>query len=153
MADVFTAEERSRVMAAIKGRDTRPELRLRRALHALGLRFRLQGRTRGGRLPGRPDLVFASRRAAVFVHGCFWHRHAGCPRATTPASRTDYWGPKFARNVERDRAALAALEAAGWRTAVVWECGLGARAAPETAAAVAAWLRSDAPHLELPTRP
>jgi len=150
MSDVFTTEQRSRVMAAVRGRDTRPEIRLRRLLHARGLRFRLHGRHRGARLPGRPDLVFASARAVVFVHGCFWHRHPGCPRATTPASRTNYWGPKFERNVARDREVQNALAAAGWRVALVWECGLTARRAGETADAVAVWLRGTERTLDLP---
>ena len=146
MTDVFDAATRSRTMAAVKGRDTTPELRLRRAMHALGFRHRLQARA----LPGRPDLVYPRFRAAVFVHGCFWHRHPGCPRATTPATRTDYWLPKFARNVSRDREALEALHLQGWRTAVVWECALGARTAPATAEALAAWLPIETPTLELP---
>ncbi len=146
MADVFDAATRSRTMAAVKGRNTSPELRLRRALHAMGLRYSLHSR----RLPGRPDLVLPRFRAAIFVHGCFWHRHAGCPRATTPATRLDYWLPKLVRNVERDAEALAALRAAGWRTAVVWECALGARAAPAAAEAAARWLREGGETLELP---
>ena len=148
MADVYDAATRSRTMAAVKGRDTTPELRLRRALHALGLRHRLGG----AGLPGRPDLVYPRLRAAVFVHGCFWHRHPGCPRATTPATRTDYWGPKFARNVARDAEVEAALLALGWRVGVVWECGLGVRRTPETARACADWLRGDAPRYETPVR-
>ncbi len=146
MADMLDPTTRSRTMAAVKGKDTSPELRLRRALHALGLRYSLHARG----LPGRPDLVFPRFRAAVFVHGCFWHRHPGCPRATTPATRQDYWLPKFARNVERDAEALAALRAAGWRTAVIWECALTKRAAPATAEAAARWLREGGETLELP---
>ncbi|TYO85174.1 very short patch repair endonuclease [Oceanicella actignis] len=151
MADVHDRATRSRTMARVKARDTSPELALRRALHRLGLRYRLHGAAAGGALPGRPDLVFAGRRAAVFVHGCFWHRHAGCPRASTPASRRDYWLPKFARNQARDQAAQAALRAAGWRVAVVWECALTRARIDATARALAAWLRADAPPtLELP---
>ena len=146
MTDVFDAATRSRTMAAVKGRDTSPELRLRKAMHAMGLRHRLQARS----LPGRPDLVYPRFRAAVFVHGCFWHRHPGCPRATTPATRNDYWLPKFARNVARDARALEDLRALGWRTAVVWECALSVCRAPATAEALADWLRGEAPALELP---
>lgn len=149
MTDVFDAATRSRTMAAVKGRDTSPELRLRRAMHAAGFRHRLNVRA----LPGSPDLVYPRWGAAVFVHGCFWHRHPGCPRATTPATRTDYWLPKFARNVARDAQAVADLRAAGWRVAVIWECALGARRAPATAEALADWLRSEAPLLELPRAP
>jgi DNA mismatch endonuclease (patch repair protein) len=146
LADVFDAQTRSRVMAAVKGRDTTPELRLRRALHAMGLRYRLGG----AGLPGRPDLVLPRRRAAIFVHGCFWHRHPGCRHATTPASRRDYWLPKFERTMARDAEALAALAALGWRRAVIWECALRPREAPATAEAVADWLRGEAEALELP---
>lgn len=146
MTDVFDAATRSRTMAAIKGRDTTPELRLRRALHALGLRHRLGG----AGLPGRPDLVYPRRRAVIFAHGCFWHRHPGCARATTPATRTEYWGPKFARNVERDAEVEARLRGMGWRVGVVWECALKVRDLPETSAAVAQWLRGDAPRGEWP---
>src|SRR6056297_3191452 len=145
--DVFDAETRSRVMAAVKGRDTGPELRLRRALHALGFRWRLGGRG----LPGRPDLVLPKRGAAVFVHGCFWHRHPGCAKATTPATRAEFWQAKFARNVARDAAAEAALAELGWRVAVVWECALERRAAAATAEALGAWLRgSEGMRCELP---
>lgn len=104
-------------MARIRGVDTKPELWVRRALHARGYRFRLH--VRG--LPGKPDIVFARRRTAVFVHGCFWHRH-GCKKTTHPKSRQDYWQGKFASNVARDRRNADALTADGWRIFVVWEC-------------------------------
>ncbi len=104
-------------------------------------------------LPGKPDLVFAGRKAAVFVHGCFWHRHPGCPRATTPASRPDYWDPKFARNVARDARARDTLLALGWRVAVIWECALTRGGAPAAAAALDAWLAGDDPSLEIPAPP
>lgn len=104
-------------MARIRGVDTKPELWVRRALHAQGYRFRLHGRG----LPGKPDIVFARRRTAVFVHGCFWHRH-GCKKTTHPKSRQDYWEDKFASNVARDRRNAEALAADGWRIFVVWEC-------------------------------
>ena len=144
--DVFDAETRSRVMAAVRGRDTGPELRLRKALHALGFRWRLGGRG----LPGRPDIVLPKRGAVVFVHGCFWHRHPGCPRCTTPATRAEFWQAKFARNTARDAEVQARLAAAGWRVAVVWECALDKRKAAGTAEALALWLRADAPRCELP---
>lgn len=107
-------------MARVKGRDTGPELVVRRMLHALGYRYRLH--VRG--LPGRPDLVFAGRRAVVFVHGCFWHGHDCARGARMPATRRDYWTAKLAGNVARDRRNLDALAAAGWRAAVIWECEL-----------------------------
>ncbi|WP_339951558.1 very short patch repair endonuclease [uncultured Albimonas sp.] len=146
MTDVYDAATRSRTMAAVKGRDTSPELRLRRAMHSKGLRHRVDVRA----LPGRPDLVYPRFRAAVFVHGCFWHRHPGCPRATTPATRTDYWLPKFERTRERDARALAELKALGWRAAVIWECALTPRQTPATAETLAAWLATESPALELP---
>ena len=111
-------------MARVRGRDTKPEMAVRRYLHARGLRFRLHRRD----LPGRPDLVFPSRRVAVFVHGCFWHQHPGCKRAKLPQTRADSWRRKLEANRERDVAALKALEEAGWTALVVWECELG----PET---------------------
>ena len=117
MVDTLTTEQRSALMARIKGVDTRPEMFVRRALHARGYRYRVHGRS----LPGKPDLVFAKRRAAVFVHGCFWHRH-GCKKTTTPKSRQDYWQGKFDKNVARDQRNLAQLADEGWRVYVVWEC-------------------------------
>ena len=108
---------RSETMARVKSKHTAPELAVRRALHRAGLRYRLHCD-----LPGRPDLVLASRRAIVFVHGCFWHSHPGCPRARLPATRQEYWLPKLARNAQRDRLAQHALTTAGWRVHVIWEC-------------------------------
>lgn len=105
-------------MRLIRKRDTTPELAVRRSAHGLGFRFRLH-RTD---LPGTPDLVFPRHRKVILVHGCFWHQHQRCPLARQPKSRLDYWLPKLARNVERDREARAALEAAGWSCLVVWEC-------------------------------
>jgi DNA mismatch endonuclease (patch repair protein) len=118
MADVFTPLERSAVMRAVKSSNTTPELAVRRAAHALGLRFRLNRAD----LPGKPDLVFPARKAAVFVHGCFWHGH-DCPRgARMPASNRDYWLAKIGRNVARDKATLAAMKKHGWKAHVIWEC-------------------------------
>jgi DNA mismatch endonuclease (patch repair protein) len=118
MIDIVSKEKRSSMMAAVPRQNTRPEMALRRALHAEGLRYRLHRRE----LPGTPDIVFAQTRIAVFVHGCFWHRHDGCRRATTPASRTEFWLAKFQKNVERDKFCEAALKAHGWRVIVIWEC-------------------------------
>ena len=114
----FKKLTRSEIMARVRSKNTIPELMVRRALHAAGLRFRLH-RTD---LPGRPDIVFPGRRMVVFVHGCFWHSHPGCKRARIPATRQEYWMPKLLRNVERDQAATAALQTAGWRVFIVWEC-------------------------------
>jgi len=110
--------QRRRTMAAVKGKDTKPERVVRRIAHGLGRRFRLHRKD----LPGTPDLVFARDRKAIFVHGCFWHGH-DCKRgARTPKTNRAYWEAKIARNVARDRAAIQALEAAGWTPLVVWEC-------------------------------
>ena len=131
MADRHTPAQRSANMARIGAKHTKPELRVRRAAHALGYRFRLHRRD----LPGNPDLVFPRLRLAIFVHGCFWHQHPGCRRAVLPASRPDYWLPKLARNQARDATARDALEAAGWHVAEIWECALSTDAAARTAVA------------------
>lgn len=116
--DIVDPATRSRMMSAVRGRDTLPELIVRRMAHALGYRFRLYRRD----LPGRPDLVFPARRKIVFVHGCYWHRHEGCRFATTPSSNRDFWEAKFTRNVARDAEVLDRLRAQGWDPLVVWEC-------------------------------
>lgn len=118
MTDIVSQSVRSRMMSRIRGHSTSPEMRVRRYLHAAGLRFRVNDR----RLPGRPDLVFPSARVAVFVHGCFWHRHPGCRFSTTPATRPDFWTAKFASNVERDVRTQAKLREAGWTVLTIWEC-------------------------------
>lgn len=146
MTDIVDKQTRSRMMAGIRGKDTSPELALRRALHALGFRFRLHSRT----LPGRPDLVFPKYRAAVFVHGCFWHRHAGCRYATSPSTRPEFWHAKFESNVSRDRKVRSRLVEAGWRVAIVWECALRTVDQIEVATAIiAAWLSSNDLHREI----
>ncbi|MEJ5093588.1 MULTISPECIES: very short patch repair endonuclease [Sphingomonas] len=105
-------------MSRVRSRDTQPELRVRKVAHAAGLRFRLHRRD----LPGTPDLVFPKHKLAVFVHGCFWHRHPGCKRASMPAARQEFWRDKFEKNVARDRAALKALAASAWSSIIIWEC-------------------------------
>jgi len=109
---------RSQVMSRVRDRDTKPEMRVRKALHAAGLRYRLQRKD----LPGRPDIVLPSRKTVIFVHGCFWHRHPGCVRCRTPKTRQDFWIPKLEANVERDQKAAAALIEAGWKVRTIWEC-------------------------------
>ena len=109
---------RSEVMARVKSKDTKPEMRLRSALHAAGLRYRLQA----GELPGQPDVVFRRARLAIFVHGCFWHRHAGCEHARMPKSRLEFWQEKLQANVERDFRQLEKLKAAEWTVMTLWEC-------------------------------
>ena len=109
--------DRSANMRAIRSKDMQPELKVRSIVHRLGYRFRLHRKD----LPGKPDLVFPSRRKVIFVHGCFWHSH-GSKVSHTPKSNFDYWGPKLERNVSRDRRNIEALRAAGWRALVIWEC-------------------------------
>lgn len=118
--DKVTPQQRRTNMARVRGKDTAPELRVRRIAHRMGLRFRLHRKD----LPGRPDLVFPKYRAAVFVHGCFWHRHARCPRASTPATRVEFWQAKFEANKARDRRQIQALQELGWRVLTIWECEL-----------------------------
>jgi DNA mismatch endonuclease (patch repair protein) len=120
MTDIVDSSTRSRMMAGIQGKDTTPEMQIRRGLHALGFRFRLHDR----KLPGRPDLVLPGYRAVIFVHGCFWHHHPGCHYATMPATRPDFWQKKFRENRERDARNRQKLEEQGWRVFTVWECGL-----------------------------
>lgn len=107
-------------MALVRHKDTKPELRVRRFFHAAGLRYRLHPKA----LPGRPDLIFPARRVAVFIHGCFWHRHPapGCKLARLPKSRLEFWQPKLDGNAARDIRNTLALEAAGWRVLIIWEC-------------------------------
>ncbi|MGX7953557.1 very short patch repair endonuclease [Tsuneonella sp. HG249] len=144
MADIVDPETRSRMMAGIRGRNTRPELALRHALHAAGYRYRLHRRD----LPGSPDLVFSQYRAVIFVNGCFWHRHEGCRFATTPATRTEFWQQKFDANVERDVRNRNELSTAGWRTGIVWECSLKTLGAEEMVTRVADWLKSSSEFFE-----
>ena len=118
MTDIVDSRRRSEMMSRIKGRDTVPEIAVRRFAHGMGLRFRLHRKD----LPGRPDLIFPRYRLAVFVHGCFWHRHGGCRYAYMPKSRTVFWTEKFAQNVSRDRRNEEALQKLGWRVLVIWEC-------------------------------
>jgi DNA mismatch endonuclease, patch repair protein len=147
MADTVTPEVRSRMMAAVKGKDTKPELLLRKGLHAAGFRFRLHDR----KLPGHPDMVFPKHRAALFAHGCFWHGH-DCPMHRMPGTRRDYWEAKIARNREVDARTLAALAANGWRHGIVWECALRGRGRlpfAEVIDACATWLRAGGDRLEI----
>jgi len=118
--DTLTPEQRSAVMARVKSRDTRPELTVRRLAHAMGYRYRLHSK----RLPGRPDMVFASKRKVVFVHGCFWHRHRYCALARLPKSRKEFWVPKLDGNRRRDCRNLRELRELGWKALVLWECEL-----------------------------
>lgn len=118
--DVFTPEERSRVMARVKGKDTKPELKVRRLAHGLGYRFRLHRKD----LPGTPDLVFPGRSKVIFVHGCFWHGHDCARGSRKPKTRAEYWAAKIARNRERDARSQNELSQMGWETLTLWECEL-----------------------------
>jgi DNA mismatch endonuclease (patch repair protein) len=116
--DSLTRQQRSRQMALVRSKNTRPEIVVRRAVWRLGYRYRLHSRD----VPGRPDIVLKSLKKAIFVHGCFWHRHGGCPRTRTPKSRVRFWTRKFRENVARDRSARARLLRSGWNVLVIWEC-------------------------------
>jgi DNA mismatch endonuclease (patch repair protein) len=118
MVDRLSTTARSENMRRIRGRDTQPELQVRRLLFQLGYRFRLHRRD----LPGRPDIVFVARRKVIFVHGCFWHRHQGCRYAYTPKSRSAFWIKKFHENTVRDGHVQRELQYRGWQTLIVWEC-------------------------------
>ena len=120
MADVFTKAKRSRIMRAVASKDTTPEMQVRRAVHAMGYRYRLHVAD----LPGKPDLVFPRLRKVIFVHGCFWHQHRCRRGRRIPKSRRDYWEAKLARNVARDRSHRRKLRRDGWGVLVVWECQL-----------------------------
>ncbi len=119
--DTLTPAERSERMSRVRSKDTKPEMLVRRLVHGMGFRYRLHV----GSLPGKPDMVFRSRRAVIFVHGCFWHRHPGCKLARLPKSRRGFWRRKLEENRERDLRNEAKLRELGWRVLVIWECELG----------------------------
>ena len=137
MTDIFDPEKRSEIMSRIRGRDTTPELIVRRIAHGLGFRFRLHRKD----LPGRPDIVFPRHQAVIVVHGCFWHRHPGCKRASSPKTRVRYWQNKFEDNVVRDRRNETALRDLGWKVMVIWECET--RDHEAVAARIESFLRRD----------
>jgi len=118
MPDVFQPEERSRIMAKVRGEDTLPEKLVRSLIHRMGYRFRLHLKD----LPGKPDIVLPRHKKVIFVHGCFWHQHEGCPHAARPASNIEYWNKKLDRNMIRDRENMQKLEYLGWKVLVIWEC-------------------------------
>lgn len=139
MADIVDPAKRSLMMAGIRGKDTGPELVLRRRLHRAGFRYRLHST----KVTGRPDVVLPLRRIAIFVHGCFWHRHDGCHWCSTPGSNIEFWATKFDRNKRRDSEVVAQLQADGWRVAIVWECGMRRGAVDQTTAELLSWIRSE----------
>jgi len=116
--DTLSPVERSQRMSRVRSKNTKPEMVVRRLIHSLGYRYRLHRAT----LPGTPDLVFAGRKKLIFVHGCFWHRHEGCPKTRMPKSRLDFWGPKLLRNRYRDIETRRKLNEEGWDCLVIWEC-------------------------------
>lgn len=120
MADVMTPEQRSRCMAAVKGKDTKPEMIVRKYLFSRGMRFRVQVR----KLPGAPDIVLPKYKTAIFVNGCFWHGHEGCKYFRLPKSNVEFWKEKIERNIERDKESMQALLDLGWKVIRVWECEL-----------------------------
>lgn len=146
MTEVVGRSTRSRIMASVGTKNTRPELALRKALHRRGVRYRVHVST----LPGTPDLVFRRFVAVCFVHGCFWHRHTGCKHTTDPVTRPSFWQAKFRTNVERDPNVRGKLLDSGWRVAIVWECALGGERTERTAGDLDVWLRSGDREFETP---
>lgn len=144
MADIMSAEKRSALMSRIRAKDTRPELRLRKQLWRAGFRYRLYGK----QLPGQPDIVLPKWKAVVFVHGCFWHAHAGCPYFQLPKTRAEFWAKKLEQNHARDAKVVDRLRRDGWRVATVWECALrlDADAAGQQ---LVRWLKGSSPRMEL----
>ena len=146
MADIVDTETRSRMMSGIRGKNTRPEVTLRKGLHARGFRYRLHPKT----MIGRPDLVLPKYRVAVFVHGCFWHRHQGCRFTSTPATRTEFWLAKFATNIRRDQTVIKELSESGWRIATVWECAIKKQTrAGRSIDLLSDWIISDGAYFEI----
>ena len=147
MADIVSKEKRSEMMSGIRGKDTRPEILVRKALHAKGFRYRLQY----GKLPGRPDIVLPKYHAVVFVNGCFWHLH-GCRLSTIPKTRTEFWKAKLEGNRERDRKNIENLQELGWRVAVIWECAIkggNSEKVDRVVSRLAEWIRSDSRFLSI----
>lgn len=148
--DTVDKATRSKIMSKVGQKATGPEMKLRKALFARGLRYRLNVK----KLPGSPDIVLPKYKAAIFVHGCFWHRHEGCKYATMPKSRVEFWTEKFQANIERDRRNVEKLLEMGWRVAIVWECGLKGKDVEKinrTVEDIVRWLNSDRPFIEVPS--
>ncbi|MCP4221020.1 MAG: DNA mismatch endonuclease Vsr [bacterium] len=116
--DVFDKEKRSNIMSRVKGKNTKPEMRVRSLVHQMGYRFRLHRKN----LPGKPDLVFPRHKKIILVHGCFWHGHDGCPKSSRPSTNIEFWQKKLDGNISRDRLNLQKMREAGWQVLVIWEC-------------------------------
>lgn len=147
MADIVSKDVRSKMMSGIRGKDTKPELMVRKGLHRMGLRYALHRRD----LPGKPDLVFVKHRAVVFVHGCFWHKH-DCHLFKMPSTRVEFWKVKLEKNVATDTRSNEALRRAGWRVAVVWECALKGKYKKDIRSVVDkchSWILSKKEYLEI----
>lgn len=144
MADIVTKDVRSRMMSGIRGKDTKPEVQVRRYLHSRGFRYSLHGKN----LPGKPDLVLSKYRAVVLVHGCFWHGHDGCRYAKVPSNRRDFWENKIRKTKERDVATVQRLSTLGWRVGIIWECALR-NSAESSLAALELFLKSGQSDVEI----
>lgn len=152
MVDTCSPELRSRVMAAVPSRNTRPEIRVRSLLHRMGYRFTVNGPLNRS-LPGRPDVVLPRFKTAVFVHGCFWHGHKGCPNFRMPKTRSKWWRNKFDSNIRRDKKNIRLLSKDGWNPIVIWECETLRPADLETLAARLRQELSETPHLTTTSNP
>lgn len=146
MIDKVTPETRSRMMSGIRSKNTRPEKLVRSALFAAGYRFRIHRKD----LPGSPDIVLPGKKVAIFVHGCFWHRHGGCKLAKLPSANPDFWRKKLDGNVDRDRKAVEALILLGWRVLTVWECAIKEHELPEFGRLISGWIEESARCGEIP---
>lgn len=145
--DIVSPQKRSQMMSGIRGKNTKPELLVRSLLFKAGYRFRLH---RKG-LPGTPDIVMPGRRVAIFIHGCFWHRHHACPQARLPKSNVEFWETKLSRNEQRDQAKYRDLANLGWRTLVIWECAIRRQSDMALLAkSITRWIESDDLFSELP---
>jgi DNA mismatch endonuclease, patch repair protein len=146
MTDVVDSKTRSRMMSGIRGKNTKPEIIVRKCLFSLGCRYRLHRRA----LPGAPDIVMPGRKIVVFVHGCFWHSHQSCRLVKTPASNVEFWRNKLSGTVVRDEKAASELQAMGWRVLVVWECSTRGKAEEGLSLAISKWLSGHAKFGEIP---
>ncbi len=149
MTDFMTAQQRSCAMSSVRGKETKTERSVRSLLHRRGFRFRKNVPN----LPGRPDIALPKYKAAIFVHGCFWHGHSGCRKGAIPATRTDFWQAKIGRTMERDKEKTEALLASGWRVAVIWQCAMHSEESLSRAMDVlTTWTMSDHRWIEIPAR-